>query len=410
MATAQCIVETANYSFLKHSFCNTIPPKHEFVGRSIWWDGFRNSLRAPPLRATPINGWATWEQPIVAWDGADFRNEEQYTYVLTTGEIHEIEAALENLGLDGQDIRCDNFPLPSLAGRLFELAKELHFGRGFFALRGLDPAKYSQEDNVLIFLGISSYIGDKRGIQDVKGHLFGHIREAKAMEATQSERPIRDSNLTSAFHTDLFCDILAMQTRGLPASGGSHMVASTAKIYMELLKTRPHLIPVLLAPNWPFDTRGQLSPPSTRPLLYHHGGRLIMSFIPDALTGGPGIARPPSLPRLTPLQVEALAAVQELAARHARHLHMQLGDLTYVNNLTLLHAREGFVDSHPTRVRYLVRMWLKNTDMALELPPQLAAGNRRLFGADNEELGIREDWNIAYEPRLTFEVAERLTP
>ena len=93
------------------------------------------------------------------------------------------------------------------------------------------------------------------------------------MQEGQQERPIRDSNVASvrphrhcdciitktnsvpkAFHTDLFADILAMQTRGCAATGGNHIVASVATVYCELLKTRPDLIPVLAAPNWPFDT------------------------------------------------------------------------------------------------------------------------------------------------------------
>jgi hypothetical protein len=56
---------------------------------------------------------------------------------------------------------------------LFSLTQDLHAGLGFFALRGLDPSRYSREDNVLIFLGVSSYIGEQRGKQDDSGHIFG---------------------------------------------------------------------------------------------------------------------------------------------------------------------------------------------------------------------------------------------
>ncbi len=40
-------------------------------------------------------------------------------------------------------------------------------------MRGLDPAKYSREDNIVIFLGVSSYVGEMRGKQDDLGHIFG---------------------------------------------------------------------------------------------------------------------------------------------------------------------------------------------------------------------------------------------
>lgn len=77
------------------------------------------------------------------------------------------------LGLDGSEVSQATFPLPTLAWPLRALAEDLHSGRGFFAVRGLDPKRYSAEDNVLLFLGVSSYVGEKRGLQNDKGHIFG---------------------------------------------------------------------------------------------------------------------------------------------------------------------------------------------------------------------------------------------
>jgi hypothetical protein len=77
------------------------------------------------------------------------------------------------LGLDGNEANRSNFPLPTLQAQLQNLAVELHDRRGFFVLRGLDPSHYSAEDNVLILLGISSYIGETRGKQDDEGNMLG---------------------------------------------------------------------------------------------------------------------------------------------------------------------------------------------------------------------------------------------
>lgn len=133
-----------------------------------------------------------------------------------------------------------------------------------------------------------------------------------------------------------------------------------------------------------------------------------MSLVPYPLLGLPEVKRNASLPLPTSQQRQALATVQRLATQYSRPLTMQLGDLTFVNNLTVLHAREGFNDAPPNQVRYLVRMWLKNPDLALVLPPELEGGNKRTFG--EEDVGIREDWNIAYKPRIQFEVTDRLSP
>ncbi|KAK1832993.1 hypothetical protein QBC39DRAFT_390275 [Podospora conica] len=358
----------------------------------------------------PPPGWPTIVDPLVAWKGSEFRSDDLYTYILDNDEIAEIEVALahfKGLGLDGRDVVRDNFPLPTLAAKLDALAEDLHDGRGFFAVRGLNPTKYSREDNIVIFLGVSSYVGELRGKQDDKGHIFAHIKEAKYMQEGQQERPIRDSNASSAFHTDLFADILAMQTRSCALTGGNHMVSSVATVYRELLATRPDLISVLAAPNWPFDTRGILTPPSVRPLLFHHDSRLLMSLVPDPLVGIPSIPRTKGLPSLSTLQIEALEVVEGIARRHCRVLCMQPGDLTFVNNLGVLHAREGFVDQPGRSERYLVRLWLRNAELGWELPEVLATGGERVFG---EVEGVEEDWNVAFKPRLAFLPAERLSP
>ncbi|KAI1326690.1 Clavaminate synthase-like protein [Xylariaceae sp. FL0255] len=359
-------------------------------------------------KASSLTGWPSTVDSMIAWDGSAL-TDDHYTYCLNDHEILEIETALshfKSLGLDGEEVHNVNFPLPSLSAVLFDLANDLHSGLGFFALRGLDPNKYSREDNILIFLGISSYIGEQRGKQDDCGHIFAHIREAEYMIHDQRSRPTRDNNLPSTFHTDPFCDILAMQTRSCAAQGGNHIVASTLKIYQTLLAERPDLIPVLAAPDWPFDTRGVLTPPGFRPLLYYHDGRIMMNFFRASLTGLKDLPRSDNMPHLTPTQKEALDSIQAVAQRHQRSLRMLPGDLTFVNNLGLLHAREGFVDSEQHK-RYLVRLWLKNSEMAWSLPAPLEAGNRRVFSDDGE---IDENWNIVYKPRLQFQVSERVSP
>jgi len=58
---------------------------------------------------------------------------------------------------------------------LIAAAREVHDGKGFVVLRGLKPSSYTAEDNLLLFLGISNYIGEKRGIQDRKGAVISSV-------------------------------------------------------------------------------------------------------------------------------------------------------------------------------------------------------------------------------------------
>lgn len=76
------------------------------------------------------------------------------------------------LELDGSEATGSTFPLPQLKKKLLALTVELHEGKGFFVLRGLNPADYTPEDNIIIYLGISSYIAETRGKQDDAGNML----------------------------------------------------------------------------------------------------------------------------------------------------------------------------------------------------------------------------------------------
>lgn len=77
-----------------------------------------------------------------------------------------------DLGLWGGDIKRDNFPLPTLSKNLALLTQEVHLGRGFVNIRGLEVDRYSPEDNTLVFVGITKYIGTRIGRQD-EGYVLG---------------------------------------------------------------------------------------------------------------------------------------------------------------------------------------------------------------------------------------------
>jgi len=67
------------------------------------------------------------------------------------------------------------------------------------------------------------------------------------------------------------------------------------------------------------------------------------------------------------------------ASRAALRLEFREGDVQFVNNLAVLHAREGYVDG-PGRQRHLVRLWLSDPKRAWETPE-----------------GVRERWARVYD-------------
>jgi hypothetical protein len=86
--------------------------------------------------------------------------------------------SVTELGLPFEYVSQESFPLPTLGNKLKTLATELTSGVGFFHICGLDPKRYSNETNVVLYLGISTYIGAKRGRQDE----FGNMLRASLIE------------------------------------------------------------------------------------------------------------------------------------------------------------------------------------------------------------------------------------
>jgi hypothetical protein len=144
------------------------------------------------------------------------------------------------------------FPLPTLGLTLSNIARELHTGRDFAVLRGIPVASYSREDNILIYAGVSSYVGAIRGVQSQNGGVLAHIKDlsnthpAKAIGA-----PAYTTDL-QVFHTDMGADVVALFALETAAEGGVSKISSSWQVYNYLAQNRPDLINTLSQP-WPVD-------------------------------------------------------------------------------------------------------------------------------------------------------------
>jgi CTP:phosphocholine cytidylyltransferase-like protein len=88
-----------------------------------------------------------------------------------------------------------------------------------------------------------------------------------------------------------------------------------------------------------------------RPVLYHEPAtdstpdRVIIHCIRRDFTGALAVPRSKEIPSITEAQAEALDAIHFLAEKYQLRLDFQKGDIQYVNNFSILHARESFKDS-----------------------------------------------------------------
>ncbi|RFU73525.1 hypothetical protein TARUN_8739 [Trichoderma arundinaceum] len=273
----------------------------------------------------------------LAWSGVDFENEDTYTLRLNEEEVEEVDAALQSfktLGLDGDEVDQHNFPLPSLAPQLAQCARVVHEQRGFFVLRGLEGSRYSVEDSTTIYLGIASYIADKRGLQDRKGNVLSHITNSKLWKVPIEKRHGIHSNQALPYHNDMGCDILALQVRHSAEKGGYTYLSSVSTAFNELLSEAPSVAEALLTPDWPVQIG------------------------------------PTDIPSLTDSQQSALEGISKAACRTELRLNLKTGDILFFNNWALLHRRDSYTDSDESS-RHMVRLWLRNSKLGWSVPDSL---------------------------------------
>lgn len=107
----------------------------------------------------------------------------------------------------------------------------------------------------------------------------------------------------------------------------------------------------------------------------------MMNFGRTALMGSTSHPRPPSLPQLTPIQVEALNAVEAIAQNTQLEMKTMAGDMHFINNFAVLHRREGFVNgAQDGEKRHLVRMRLRDDELGWAVPLELQAEWTQAFG------------------------------
>ncbi|KAK6514634.1 hypothetical protein TWF281_004832 [Arthrobotrys megalospora] len=340
----------------------------------------------PSLRETPLPpGFPEKVEGPIVWEGKDWTDEKQWVYELSAVELKEIDDAIKyfrDLNIPLGHLSPANFPLPTLSPTLRSLSSELYSGRGFFVLRTLPVDTYSKLETAIAFAGISSHVGPLRGRQSGNGAVFAHIKD---LRATHNLKEIGNAAYTTdaqVFHTDAG-DLIALLALEVAAEGGTSRIASSWKVYNEIARTRPDLIDTL-AKKWPLDSFGGNPPYTERPLLFYEEGKIILQYSRRHFTGYLSQRRSPDIPPTTEAQAEALDAIHFTAEKYSLALNFQKGDVQFINSLGLVHARDGFRDDEKN-TRHLIRLWLRNDELAWKTPHELRHIWDRLYTLKPEE-------------------------
>ncbi|KAI8995029.1 hypothetical protein BDB01DRAFT_715247 [Pilobolus umbonatus] len=316
----------------------------------------------PPGFPDHIKGSSTWDANHLQ------QHPEEWLHFLTPEEIEDIDKAVKHFTKSKvtlEEISPESFPLTVLNLTIEKQTRELFHGIGFGLFRGLPVTKYSREDQAAIILGIGSYIGARKP-QNAKGHILGHVKDLTQTSTTKYVYDVNDpttrvysTRKEQLYHNDS-SDIVALLCLSQAQEGGSSSIVSSHRLYNMLRKQRPDIVQLMAKP-WLWDRKNENGPNEPNyvdspPFIFYENKLFTFwsaSFF-ETVTRFPGVTIPEE-------QYEAMRYVQSLCEKEGFHMNLEVGDIQFVQNYQVLHARSAYVDT-PEKTRHLLRLWLDAYD------------------------------------------------
>ncbi len=335
----------------RQSFCSHYKSSAKFTSGS---STLPNNLNLPHLQYTS----STWKRK-------DIQEKMRY-YILSSDDISSIEKEAEIMLpkiLSKQKATWKfnekDFPFSEdLQRKLRQIREDLISGHGFALLRGLPIERYSEEELATIYLGLGTHVGNARS-QNRMGHILGHVLDLN-LDSSDPKVRIYQTNERQTFHTDS-ADVVALLCKMKAKKGGLSMLVSANAVYNEMYEMFPDLLPYLLKPI-ATDRRGEVpmgeQPFLLIPVFSYYKNKLTPFYQRQYIESS---QRFKDAPRLTVQHIQALDAFDNICNDPDMHLPMELevGDMQFVHNHSLLHDRTTFEDDADIeKRRHLLRLWL----------------------------------------------------
>jgi Taurine catabolism dioxygenase TauD, TfdA family len=299
---------------------------------------------------------------------------DRYVYELGAEQVAELDAALEHAEAhtdDVLDITRELFPLPTFGAELQRLAGELIEGDGVLLIRGVPVERYGKDRASKIYWGVGMHLGNPWP-QNAKGHLLGDVTDQGRAIDDPNARGNEIGGYAFPFHSD-GSDLVGLFCLDAGASGGASLVANALTIHNELVRTEPELAAALYA-SFAYDFRGEQSPGAkpwyTMPVFSRRKDRLFVRYIRPYIEAA---RRHEDAPRPSPAARAAMDRVDAMCADPQFHASMTMrpGDMQFVDNYHVLHAREAYTDDREAgKIRHLKRLWLETEVLTDEDKPE----------------------------------------
>lgn len=148
--------------------------------------------------------------------------------------------------------------------------------------------------------------------------------------------------------------------------GGESDVVSSHNVWNTLQRERPDVAETLTKPIWYFDRKGEQSvgeePYTKQPVFYLETGpnpRVFCKWDPYYVKSLTRFSDKGIIPALSPEQLEATQVLEDTCHRLRLHMILEIGDIQFLSNVHVLHARTAYTDHPPPAPRrHLMRLWL----------------------------------------------------
>ncbi|KAL4940832.1 hypothetical protein BDV06DRAFT_195821 [Aspergillus oleicola] len=355
----------------------------------VFPDGLKTTGQHPPLY-NELHPYEKFPKSIsgpTLWKAEDYRDApERWTHRFNAEEVAELSATADaflaaKVPLTG--ITKSNFPLPKLSAPLTALREDLLNGKGFILFKGLPVTEWGNHKSAVAYMGLGTYLGYFVS-QNSRGHVLGHVKDLGEDPTKIDSVRIYRTNARQFFHAD-DSDIVGLLCIARALEGGESDIVSTHNVYNTLATERPDVLQTLIEPIWYFDRKGETSKGQDEyirtSVIYLERGpnpRVYTKWDPYYVRSLTRFSEKGLVPPLSDKQLEALTVLEETCQRLSLHMILEVGDIQFVSNSHVLHARTAYKDyAPPAPRRHLMRLWLST--------PESEGGWRLPFWDSNEK-------------------------
>lgn len=295
---------------------------------------------------------------------------------LSSTDIAAIDHALEyarGARINPEQIDKNNFPLSGskLIAKLENISHELETGCGFVRISGLSIEKYSDTELRTLFMGLAAYLGTPVS-QNTEGQRLRAICDEGAaaaqrygqMQADNSGGVFLSSRARTAstgplrFHTDR-TDIVGLFCIRQAKSGGISKIASIGAVHNEILAQRPDLLELLYQDYYRSrlgEEKGGEQAFYALPVFGLRDGQFTSHYSRTYIEAAQLL---PDVPKMSDEQWQAIDMLAQTAEENCLEMRLQPGDMQFLNNHVIYHARTAFEDAPEQGLsRLLYRVWL----------------------------------------------------